>query len=121
MMEGRLAGSDASLNATQASDDEGREWIEVLEDDGPQAAERVEAAHDQATLRTWLVQAMAGLNARERHIVTERRLRDAPRTLESLGVEMGLSKERIRQLEAAAYAKLRRALESHAQEVHDFL
>jgi len=121
MMEGRLAGSDASLNATQASDDEGREWIDALEDDGPQAAERVEAAHDQATLRGWLVQAMSGLNARERHIVTERRLREAPRTLESLAVEMGLSKERIRQLEAAAYAKLRRALESHAQEVHDFL
>lgn len=121
MMEGRLAGSDASLNATQASDDEGREWIDALEDDGPQAAERVEAAHDQARLREWLLAAMRGLNARERHIVTERRLRDAPRTLESLGIEMGLSKERVRQLEAAAYAKLRKSLEAQSTEVMAFL
>ena len=48
---------------------------------------------------------MRGLNARERHIVTERRLRDAPRTLESLGIEMGLSKERVRQLEAAGFTR----------------
>lgn len=117
MMEGRLAGSDASLNATQAADEDGREWIDALEDDAPQAAERVELAHDRARLRDWLVQAMAGLNARERHIVAERRLRDEPRTLESLGTEMGLSKERIRQLEAAAYAKLRRALVAQSDEV----
>lgn len=117
MMEGRLAGSDASLNATQASDEDGREWIEVLEDDGPGAAEQVEYAHDQDRLRQWLGDAMASLSAREQHIVAQRRLMDEPRTLESLGVEMGLSKERIRQLEAAAYAKLRRHLETKSPEV----
>ena len=36
MMEGRLSGSDFSLNATQSVDDEGREWIDTIEDDGPQ-------------------------------------------------------------------------------------
>jgi RNA polymerase sigma-32 factor len=117
MMEGRLAGSDASLNATQASDEDGREWIDVLEDDGPGAAEQVEYAHDQARLRGWLAEALAGLSARERHIVAQRRLIEEPRTLESLGAELGLSKERIRQLEAAAYAKLRRHLEGNAPEV----
>ncbi len=117
MMEGRLAGSDASLNATQAADEDGREWIDALEDDGPQAAERVEFSHDTERLRGWLVAALRGLSARERHIVAERRLRDEPRTLESLGVELGLSKERIRQLEAAAYVKLRRALEAQSPEV----
>lgn len=121
MMEGRLSGSDASLNAVQSSDDEGREWIEVLEDDAPQAAEKTEARHDQERLRGWILQAMRGLNARERHIVTERRLREAPRTLESLGEELGLSKERIRQLEAAAYGKLRKSLESQSSEVMAFL
>ena len=121
MMEGRLSGMDASLNAPQASDDEGREWIDILEDDAPQSAEVVEVAHDRAALRGWLGAALGSLNARERYIVAERRLRDEPRTLESLGLEMGLSKERIRQLEAAAYAKLRRHLETHAAGVHDFL
>ena len=120
MMEGRLAGMDASLNATQA-EEEGREWIEVLPDEAPQAEEQVEAAHDRARLRGWLAEAMAGLNPRERHIVIERRLRDEPRTLESLGTELGLSKERIRQLEVAAYGKLRKSLTAAAPEVMSFL
>lgn len=121
MMEGRLSGSDYSLNATQSSEDEGREWIDALEDDGPQAADVVEGAHDQAHLRTWLVRAMQSLNARERFIVAERKLREEGRTLESLGQELGLSKERVRQLEAAAFAKMRRSLEGQSREVHHFL
>lgn len=121
MMEGRLSGSDASLNATQAAEEDGREWIDALEDDSPQAAETVQVAHDAATLRGWLAQAMAALNARERYIVGQRRLLETPRTLESLGAEMGLSKERIRQLEAAAYGKLRRHLEGQSTELHHFL
>ncbi|MCA3443613.1 MAG: RNA polymerase factor sigma-32 [Rhodobacter sp.] len=121
MMEGRLSGSDYSLNATQSSDDEGREWIDVLEDENDQASERVEEAHDAAHLRTWLIKAMQELNERERFIVTERKLRDTARTLESLGEELGLSKERVRQLEAAAYAKMRRSLEAQSREVRHFL
>lgn len=121
MMEGRLSGSDYSLNATQSSDDDGREWIDALEDDGAQAAEVVEGAHDTAHLRGWLVKAMQSLNARERFIVAERKLRDEGRTLESLGEELGLSKERVRQLEAAAFAKMRRSLETQSREVRHFL
>jgi RNA polymerase sigma-32 factor len=121
MMEGRLSGSDFSLNATQSSDEDGREWIDALEDDAPQAAESVEVMHDTDRLRGWLVRAMQSLNARERFIVTERKLRDEPRTLESLGEELGLSKERVRQLEAAAFAKMRRSLENQSREVHHFL
>ncbi|MDR9485081.1 MULTISPECIES: RNA polymerase factor sigma-32 [Sediminimonas] len=121
MMEGRLSGSDFSLNATQSVEDEGREWIDTIEDEGTQAAEIVENAHDTEALRAWLVEAMSALNERERFIVRERKLRDAPRTLESLGAELKLSKERVRQLEAAAFAKMRKSLESHAREVHEFL
>ena len=121
MMEGRLSGSDYSLNATQSFDEDGREWIDALEDEGVQAAEAVEGAHDADLLRMWLSRALQGLNPRERYIVAERKLKDEGRTLESLGEELGLSKERVRQLEAAAFAKMRRSLESQSREVHHFL
>ena len=121
MMEGRLSGSDYSLNATQSVDDEGREWIDALEDESAQAAETVEHSHDTRQLRAWLLDALNGLNERERFIVRERKLRDEPRTLESLGQELNLSKERVRQLEAAAFAKMRKALENQSREVHHFL
>ena len=87
---------------------------------GPQAAERVEANHDTDTLRQWLLTALSALNDRERFIVRERKLRDEPRTLESLGDELGLSKERVRQLEAAAFGKMRRSLETQSREVMHF-
>ena len=121
MMEGRLSGSDYSLNATQSAEDEGREWVDALEDESTQAAETVENEHDTAQLRDWLVTALNGLNERERFIVRERKLRDDPRTLECLGTELQLSKERVRQLEAAAFAKMRKMLENQSREVHHFL
>ncbi|MBO6853754.1 MAG: RNA polymerase factor sigma-32 [Marivivens sp.] len=121
MMEGRLSGSDFSLNATQSTDEDGREWIEALEDESEQASEQVENAHDRETLRHWLSQAMAALNDRERFIVRERKLREDARTLESLGQELGLSKERVRQLEAAAFNKMRKTLEGQSREIRVFL
>lgn len=120
-MQGRLSGSDFSLNATQSSEDEGREWIDTIEDTGEQADAAVEHAHDTEQLREWLLNAMSALNERERYIVQERKLKDDSRTLESLGEELGLSKERIRQLEAAAFQKMRKNLETQSREVHHFL
>ncbi len=121
MMDGRLSGADFSLNAVQSADEDGREWIDALEDDSEQAAELVEADHDTKQLREWLVCALNGLNERERFIVRERKLREDPRTLESLGTELGLSKERVRQLEAAAFQKMRKSLEGQSREVQNFL
>ncbi len=110
MMDARLAGGDFSLNAQQ-SGDEGREWVEALEDETPGADQTVAHDRDLSKVRDWLTEAMGALNERERMIIVERRVKDQPRTLESLGNELGLSKERIRQLEAQALKKLRRELE----------
>ena len=121
MMEGRLSGSDMSLNATQTTDEDGREWIDTLEDGSAQASELYEEQHDQEQLASWLRAAMDTLPERERFIVHERKLRDVPRTLESLGAELKLSKERVRQLEATAFKKMRKSLEGQSREVHMLL
>ena len=121
MMEGRLSGSDFSLNATQSSDEDGREWQETLVDENADRSAEVEHAKDMDQLREWLLTSLDALNERERFIVRERKLRDDPRTLESLGDELGLSKERVRQLEAAAFAKMRKTLEKQSHEVHALL
>jgi RNA polymerase sigma-32 factor len=117
----RLAGMDLSLNASQSSEDEGREWIETLKDAAPRGDQVVERAQDQSAMQAWLKAAMAGLSARERHIVCARHLSERPRTLESLGRALSLSKERIRQVEAAALGKMRLHLEQQGPEVHDLL
>ena len=121
MMDGRLSGSDFSLNATQASDEEGREWIDTLEDENSRADLAVEEEHDQGRLADWIGVAMDTLNDREQFIVRQRKLIENPRTLESLGAELSLSKERVRQLEAAAFGKMRKYLEKNAGEVKNFL
>ncbi|WP_083225471.1 RNA polymerase factor sigma-32 [Neptunicoccus sediminis] len=113
MMQGRLSGSDFSLNAQQSTEDEGREWQDTLADEGPQAADVVERNHDLGQLRNWLTTAMEGLNERERYILAQRLLVEDPRTLGSIGDELGLSKERIRQVESAALGKLKKLLEKN--------
>ena len=121
MMDGRLSGSDFSLNATQSAGDEGREWIDLLEDEAPGAEETVGHRHDLRALRGWLIEALQKLTPRERYIVRERKLRDAARTLESLGKELNLSKERVRQIEASSLDKMRNLLAHHGPEVHNLL
>lgn len=121
MMEGRLSGGDFSLNATQSTEDDGREWIDTIEDEGARGDQLVEHSHDLRALRGWLGAALTHLTERERFIVRERKLVDVPRTLESLGEELNLSKERVRQIEAAAFQKMRRYLEKNAGEVQNLL
>ena len=111
MMEARLSGADYSLNAQQ-TDEDGREWIDFLEDESVHSADKVEHDRDLAVLRGSLDEALKVLNDREKKIILDRKLRDEPRTLESLGGELGLSKERIRQLETQALVKLRKKMEN---------
>jgi RNA polymerase sigma-32 factor len=117
MMNGRMAGSDMSLNAVQSSDDEGREWIETLADEAPSGAEQVEESFDNSKLEKWVGHAMRVLTDRERYIVEQRRMIDDERTLESIGNELNLSKERIRQIEAGALQKLEKRMGADGHKV----
>ena len=121
MMEGRLSGADFSLNAVQSTDEDGREWQDTLQDDSPQAEEIVTIETDSAKLKKMLGRALGKLNERERYIVEQRKMIDDPRTLESIGEELNLSKERIRQVEAAALEKLRKILDRSKSDFRNFL
>ncbi len=108
-MEGRLSGSDQSLNATLTSDGEDT-WQDFLADSGPTPDEIVEESIDSRTRGEWLATSIAELNEREQIIIRERRLREDGRTLEELGRRFGISKERVRQIEARALQKLKISL-----------
>ena len=111
MMETRLSGGDFSLNSLQQGE-EGREWIETIEDENSYGSDRVEKNKDDMTVKSWINEAIDTLNEREKTIVLERKLRDKPRTLDAIGGELGVSKERVRQLEAEALKKLRKHFET---------
>ena len=108
-MNRRMSGADASLNVTTAEESE-TEWLDRLADDRPNQ-ETVLAEIDEAARRhKLLVESLARLNEREREILLERRLRDQPLTLEDLSQRFHVSRERIRQVEARAVEKLRKAM-----------
>ena len=108
-MEIRLSGSDQSLNSRISPNGED-EWQDFLADETPSPEEVVTLAHDNKTRSIWLAQALAELTDREQVIIKERRLRDDGRTLEELGRKLGISKERVRQIEHRALEKLKTSL-----------
>lgn len=105
-MMGRMSGPDLSLDAPQSSDDEGRSWVETIEDEDAQTEADVAARLDGERRRAALYDAVQQLPERERVIVAARHLSEVPTTLSDLGADMGISKERVRQLEARALARV---------------
>jgi RNA polymerase sigma-32 factor len=105
-MNRRLAGSDASLNATVGSEDGGAQWQDWLEDEDSDQAEHYAEKDELDTRRALLAQAMSVLNDREKDVLMQRRLADDPVTLEELSESYGVSRERIRQIEVRAFEKL---------------
>lgn len=112
MMNTRLSGPDVSLNAVVMDNENSSttERVEFLVDNQPLPDEAVGAAIDQGRRVNWLREALAVLSERELRIVRERRLAENSATLEALGGRLGISKERVRQIENRAIEKLRRAL-----------
>ena len=108
-MASRLSAPDRSLNAP-IGDESDAEWQDVLADSAAGPEEEVAVSLDDQA-RAHLVQAaLRDLNERERLIIRQRKLEDEAVTLEALGERLGISKERVRQIESAALAKLKRAL-----------
>ena len=106
IMLGRMAGQDLSLNAPQGAQEDGRDWLELIEDDAPATEDAVLEAMEARNRSAQLHAAVGTLPEREQRIITERHLIDTPRTLAEIGEEMGISKERVRQLEERALARL---------------
>jgi RNA polymerase sigma-32 factor len=115
-MNRRMAmGGDTSLNVPLREDGEGT-WQDWLVDSEPLQDERVAEAQESRVRHELLVEAMQSLNEREKHILTERRLTDEPKTLEELSQVYDVSRERIRQIEVRAFETLQKALMSLAGE-----
>ncbi len=108
-------GGDTSLNVPLREEGEGQ-WQDWLVDTDPLQDERVADAQESKVRHELLVQAMETLNDREKHILTERRLTDDPKTLEELSQVYDVSRERIRQIEVRAFEKLQKALMNLAGE-----
>jgi RNA polymerase sigma-32 factor len=105
-MNDRLSSSDWSLNATVSGGEWG-EFQDLLVDESPDPEDRVVEADQMAKRRALLGEAMVGLSAREQHILRERKLTEEPQTLEKLSEQYGISRERVRQIEARAIERLR--------------
>jgi RNA polymerase sigma-32 factor len=116
-MNRRLAGGgDQSLNAPIAKDGEGdSEWQDWLVDPKEGADVRLGAEQELTRRHRLLTRAMDGLNAREREIITARRLNENPATLEDLSQQFGVSRERIRQIEVRAFEKLQKNIKFAAE------
>ncbi|KAA0582192.1 RNA polymerase sigma factor RpoH [Azospirillum sp. B21] len=114
-MNRRLASPDHSLNAPLRAESEG-EWQDFLVDESASQEITLADREELGKRRKLLANAMTALNDRERDILTERRLREAPTTLEDLSQKYGISRERVRQIEVRAFEKLQKAIKAAAVE-----
>ena len=119
-MEAHLSGADNSLNATVSTEDD-MQFQDLLADEGPDPEEIAASLIDGETRSKWLHEALDTLSERERKIIARRFLQDEKSTLAEIGESFGVSKERIRQIEAKALDKLRQELKQHASDPSELL
>ena len=119
-MEQRLGGPDQSLNAPFGEDGD-EEQVDFLSDERPDPESLVIAERDGTTRSNWISEALSGLSEREQIIIRRRRLVDEGATLEELGSVLGVSKERVRQLENRALAKMRDSILRRVERPTDLL
>jgi len=114
-MNRRLSSPDHSLNAPVRADGEG-EWQDWLVDERDDQETELAEREELGRRRKLLTSALKSLNERERHILTQRRLKDNPVTLEDLSQQYGISRERVRQIEVRAFEKLQKSMKNAAIE-----
>ncbi len=114
-MEQRLAVGDRSLDAPRG-DDNDSDWNDTLADSRPSPEEVVIGLRDGRTRSRWLREALTELSPRDQKIIVARRLSDEGSSLEEIGRELGISKERVRQLEMRAFMKLQQSVRRLANE-----
>ncbi len=110
-MNRRLTGPDQSLNAPLREEGEG-EWLDWLESSDDNQEMVLGEIQEMSSRRQLLDTALDGLSSRERHIISERRLREAPATLQVLSEQYGISRERVRQIEVRAFEKIRKSVKN---------
>ena len=116
-MEARMNGGDQSLNAPIGEEGD-NQWQDMLADNTPNPEEIVIGMKDASTRSNWLNEALGELSPRERTIIKERRMNDEVVTLEDLGKQLGISKERVRQLEQRAMDKLKACILTKAKDAN---
>lgn len=117
-MEQRLSGADSSLNAPVGETNENMAQ-DFLMDDRPTPEQSVCVSKDASTLSAWLAEALEELSPREKMIILRRRLDEDGATLDELGKDFGVSKERVRQLETRAMSKIKTNLEARIEDLED--
>lgn len=117
-MESRLAANDQSLNM-RVGENADEELQNLLSDEAPNPEDIVIGMKDAQARSRWLQQALQELSDREQKIIRDRHLSDDGVTLEHLGQELGVSKERIRQLEQRAMEKLQKTLRAKTERPDD--
>ena len=117
-MNRRMASPDHSLNAPVRIDGEG-EWQDWLVDERDDQETELAEREEMGNRHHLLANALTGLNERERHILTQRRLLENPVTLEDLSQQYGISRERVRQIEVRAFEKLQKSMKNAVSDQHD--
>lgn len=120
-MAQRLAARDHSLNETVGGEEGGDAFQDFLVDPGPNPEEIVATKVDGGQRRAWLAESLKELSPREQLIIVERMLNEEKATLEELGGRLGVTKERVRQIETKAFRKLQGAVQRRARQAGEKL
>ena len=119
-LQTRLKMGDQSLNKTITDDNASVELISLLKDDSPTQDDIFQSFNDTQLKQKWIFQSINTLNEREQFIINSRKLNDKPKTLDEIGKQLKISKERVRQIESSSLKKLRKHILEISNEPKDF-
>ena len=119
-LQTRLKMGDQSLNKTITEDNASVELISLLKDSSPTQDDIFQNLNDTQLKQKWIFQSINALNEREQFIINSRQLNEKPKTLDEIGKQLKISKERVRQIESSSLKKLRKNILEISNEPKDF-